>query len=155
TRLSSKLYLQLIMIITHAYQSLQYFFFFSSRRRHTISKRDWSSDVCSSDLMPFDYTSAMSKEDAAAQAQTMGVAYEEIPIRAPFDGFMGLLAEEFADGNLGTTEENLQARCRGVILMALSNKHGQVVLACSNKSECAVGYSTLYGDMVGGFSVLK
>jgi len=106
-------------------------------------------------MMPFDYTSAMSKEDAAAQAQAMGVAYEEIPIRAPFDGFMGLLAEEFADGNLGTTEENLQARCRGVILMALSNKHGQVVLACSNKSECAVGYSTLYGDMVGGFSVLK
>lgn len=106
-------------------------------------------------MMPFDYTSAMSKEDAAAQAQIMGVAYKEIPIRAPFDAFMGLLAEEFAEGNLGTTEENLQARCRGVILMALSNKHGQVVLACSNKSECAVGYSTLYGDMVGGFSVLK
>jgi len=106
-------------------------------------------------MMPFDYTSAMSKEDAAQQAKILGVDYKEIPIRAPFNGFMGLLADELADGNLGTTEENLQARCRGVILMALSNKNGQVVLACSNKSECAVGYSTLYGDMVGGYSLLK
>jgi len=65
------------------------------------------------------------------------------------------LAPELAQGELGTTKENLQARCRGVILMALSNKNGHVVLACSNKSECAVGYTTLYGDMVGGFSVLK
>lgn len=106
-------------------------------------------------MMPFDYTSAMSKEDAAEQAKILGVAYKEIPIRAPFDGFMHLLKDEFALSESGTTEENLQARCRGVILMALSNLHGQVVLACSNKSECAVGYSTLYGDMVGGFSVLK
>lgn len=106
-------------------------------------------------MMPFDYTSAMSKEDAAEQAKTLGAAYKEIPIRAPFDGFMHLLEDEFAQSGMGTTEENLQARCRGVILMALSNLHGQVVLACSNKSECAVGYSTLYGDMVGGYSVLK
>lgn len=106
-------------------------------------------------MMPFAYTSAMSKEDAAQQAKTLGVAYEEIPIRAPFDAFSELLASQFAGTEVDTTEENLQARCRGVILMALSNKYGQVVLACSNKSECAVGYSTLYGDMVGGFSVLK
>lgn len=106
-------------------------------------------------MMPFDYTSDMSKADAAEQAKILGAAYKEIPIRAPFDGFMQVLKDEFTQSGIGTTEENLQARCRGVILMALSNLHGQVVLACSNKSECAVGYSTLYGDMVGGFSVLK
>ncbi len=106
-------------------------------------------------MMPFDYTSAMSKADAHEQAKTLGVRYQEIPIRPAFDGFMELLAPELAQGELGTTKENLQARCRGVILMALSNKNGHVVLACSNKSECAVGYTTLYGDMVGGFSVLK
>jgi len=106
-------------------------------------------------MMPFDYTSAMSKEDAAQQAATMGVAYEEIPIRTPFDSFMGLLANNFTGTEKDTTEENLQARCRGVILMALSNKLGKVVLACSNKSETAVGYSTLYGDMVGGFCPLR
>src|SRR5699024_7684614 len=106
-------------------------------------------------MMPFDYPSAMSKEDAAQQAATMGVAYEEIPIRTPFDSFMGLLANNFTGTEKDTTEENLQARCRGVILMALSNKLGKVVLACSNKSETAVGYSTLYGDMVGGFCPLR
>lgn len=106
-------------------------------------------------MMPFDYTSAMSKEDAALQAATLGVAYEEIPIRPPFDSFTKLLAANFSNAETDTTEENLQARCRGVILMALSNKHGQVVLACSNKSETAVGYSTLYGDMVGGFCPLR
>lgn len=106
-------------------------------------------------MMPFDYTSAMSKEDAALQAATMGVAYEEVPIRPPFDSFTQLLTGDLRTASAGTTEENLQARCRGIILMALSNMHGQVVLACSNKSETAVGYSTLYGDMVGGFCPLR
>ncbi|MEY1663095.1 NAD+ synthase [Isoalcanivorax beigongshangi] len=106
-------------------------------------------------MMPFRYTADISKHDAAEQAHTMGVRYRELPIEPMFDAFMGVLADSFQGTQVDTTEENLQARCRGVLLMALSNKLGYVVLTTSNKSEMAVGYSTLYGDMAGGFAVLK
>lgn len=106
-------------------------------------------------MMPFRYTSAMSEEDAAKQAKVMGATYRVLPIEPAFNGFMGILDDAFADQQKDTTEENLQARCRGVLLMALSNKYGSVVLTTGNKSEMAVGYATLYGDMAGGFAVLK
>ncbi|MBA3979690.1 MAG: NAD+ synthase [Alcanivorax sp.] len=106
-------------------------------------------------MMPFHYTSDMSREDAAEQANTLGVGYRVLPIEGMYDQFMAVLADSFAGRDADTTEENLQARIRGVLLMALSNKIGYVVLPTGNKSEMAVGYCTLYGDMVGGFSVLK
>ncbi|MCP8900315.1 NAD+ synthase [Gilvimarinus xylanilyticus] len=106
-------------------------------------------------MMPFRYTSDLSKNDAAAQAQTLGVRYQSISIEPMYEAFMGALADEFAGLNVDTTEENLQARCRGVLLMAISNKKGYLVLTTGNKSELAVGYSTLYGDMAGGFDALK
>lgn len=106
-------------------------------------------------MMPFRYTSAMSLEDAAQQAKMLGVGYQVLEIESAVDAFMGILREPFAGLPADTTEENLQARCRGVLLMALSNKTGQLVLTTGNKSEVAVGYSTLYGDMAGGFDVLK
>src|SRR5690606_31990554 len=106
-------------------------------------------------MMPFAYTSAMSLEDAENQARQLGVAYSVIPIAPAYDAFMQLLAREFAGLPEDLSEQNLQARCRGVILMAISNKQGKLVLTTGNKSEMAVGYSTLYGDMAGGFDVLK
>jgi NAD+ synthase (glutamine-hydrolysing) len=106
-------------------------------------------------MMPFRYTSQMSVEDAAEQARTLGVSYKVISIEPIYDVFMDSLAGEFAGTRPDTTEENLQARCRGVILMSISNKKGYLVLTTGNKSEMAVGYSTLYGDMAGGFDVLK
>ena len=106
-------------------------------------------------MMPFDYTSEMSKQDAAEQANTLGVHYSVIPIKAAYDAFVGLLQEEFVDRKADTTEENIQARCRGLLLMAISNKKGSIVLTTGNKSEMAVGYATLYGDMAGGFAPLK
>lgn len=106
-------------------------------------------------MMPFRYTSAMSLEDAAQQANSLGVGYQVLEIESAVDAFMGILREPFAGLPADATEENLQARCRGVLLMALSNKTGQLVLTTGNKSEVAVGYSTLYGDMAGGFDVLK
>ena len=106
-------------------------------------------------MMPFRYTSAMSLEDAAQQAKMLGVGYQVLEIESAVDAFMGILREPFAGLPADATEENLQARCRGVLLMALSNKTGQLVLTTGNKSEVAVGYSTLYGDMAGGFDVLK
>ncbi|MBK9469181.1 MAG: NAD+ synthase [Gammaproteobacteria bacterium] len=106
-------------------------------------------------MMPFRYTAAMSIEDAEAQAATLGVGFKVIPIGPMFDAFMGALDEEFAGRAVDTTEQNIQARCRGVLLMAISNKKGFLVLTTGNKSEMAVGYSTLYGDMAGGFDVLK
>jgi NAD+ synthase (glutamine-hydrolysing) len=106
-------------------------------------------------MMPFRYTSDLSKTDAAEQAKRMGVRYSSISIEAMYDAFMAALSEEFAGLKRDTTEENLQARCRGVVLMAISNKKGYLVLTTGNKSEMAVGYSTLYGDMAGGFDVLK
>jgi len=106
-------------------------------------------------MMPFRYTSQMSKDDAALQANSMGVRYQSIAIENIFNAFMASLENQFVGMKADTTEENLQARCRGVILMAISNKKGYLVLTTGNKSEMAVGYSTLYGDMAGGFDVLK
>ncbi len=106
-------------------------------------------------MMPFLYTSDLSKDDAAEQARRMGVKYSSISIEPMYNAFMAQLAEEFVGLKRDTTEENLQARCRGVLLMAISNKKGYLVLTTGNKSEMAVGYSTLYGDMAGGFDALK
>jgi NAD+ synthase (glutamine-hydrolysing) len=106
-------------------------------------------------MMPFRYTSQMSVEDAAEQAKTLGVNYKVISIEPIYEAFMSSLEQEFAGTEPDSTEENLQARCRGVLLMSISNKKGSLVLTTGNKSEMAVGYSTLYGDMAGGFDVLK
>jgi NAD+ synthase (glutamine-hydrolysing) len=106
-------------------------------------------------MMPFAYTSDMSKKDAALQAETMGVAYRSIPIEVMYEGFISALTERFDGLVRDTTEENLQSRCRGVLLMAISNKTGSMVLTTGNKSEMAVGYATLYGDMAGGYGALK
>ena len=106
-------------------------------------------------MMPFHYTAAISIEDAAAEAEALGVQYEQLPIADIYQSVEQTLAARFAGTEPDVTEENLQARIRGVLLMAISNKTGKLVLATSNKSEVAVGYSTLYGDMVGGFSPLK
>jgi len=106
-------------------------------------------------MMPSRYTADMSVEDAAEQARTQGVNYRVIAIEQPFNAFLEILAEEFAGLPVDTTEENIQARCRGVLLMAISNKKRKMVLTTGNKSEMAVGYATLYGDMAGGFDVLK
>lgn len=106
-------------------------------------------------MMPFRYTASISIEDAQEQARRMGVRYQAISIEPIYDSFMQQLAPALAGTEADTTEENLQARCRGVLLMALSNKQGSLVLTTGNKSEVAVGYSTLYGDMAGGFDVLK
>ena len=106
-------------------------------------------------MMPFRYTSSASLEDAEAEAKALGVQYDVFSIEPMYDSFMAALAEPFAGTKTDTTEENLQARLRGVLLMSLSNKFGSLVLTTGNKSELAVGYSTLYGDMAGGFDVLK
>lgn len=106
-------------------------------------------------MMPYHYTSQMSLEDAAAQANILGVNYSIIEIATAVEAFSQLLQPAFAGLNKDKTEENLQARSRGVLLMALSNKKGWLVLTTGNKSEMAVGYATLYGDMAGGFDVLK
>lgn len=106
-------------------------------------------------MMPFRYTSDLSKNDAADEAARLGVRYSSISIEPMYEAFMAALSDEFAGTRRDTTEENLQARCRGVLLMAISNKKGYLVLTTGNKSEMAVGYSTLYGDMAGGFDALK
>jgi NAD+ synthase (glutamine-hydrolysing) len=106
-------------------------------------------------MMPFRYTSQMSVEDAAEQSRRMGVSHKVISIEPIYEAFMASLREEFSGTQPDTTEENMQARCRGVLLMSISNKKGYLVLTTGNKSEMAVGYSTLYGDMAGGFDALK
>ena len=106
-------------------------------------------------MMPTQYTAQMSLDDAAEMARRLGVRYDVIPIRPVFDAFLATLAGEFAGRAADVTEENLQARIRGTILMALSNKFGSIVLTTGNKSEMAVGYATLYGDMAGGYAVIK
>jgi NAD+ synthase (glutamine-hydrolysing) len=106
-------------------------------------------------MMPSCYTLDMSVEDAKEQATLLGVSFKIIPIEKPFNTFLELLADEFSGLQVDATEENLQARCRGLILMAISNKKGRMVLTTGNKSEMAVGYATLYGDMAGGYDVLK
>ncbi|OGA03656.1 MAG: NAD+ synthase [Betaproteobacteria bacterium RIFCSPLOWO2_02_64_14] len=106
-------------------------------------------------MMPSQYTAGMSREDALAEAQSLNVRYTEIAIKPIFDAFKTALTGEFKGLPEDTTEENLQARIRGTLLMALSNKSGAIVLTTGNKSEMGVGYATLYGDMAGGFAVLK
>jgi NAD+ synthase (glutamine-hydrolysing) len=106
-------------------------------------------------MMPSQYTAGMSREDARAQAEALGVRYTEIAIKPVFDAFQAALAGEFKGLAADTTEENLQSRIRGTLLMALSNKSGAIVLTTGNKSEMGTGYATLYGDMAGGFAVLK
>ncbi len=106
-------------------------------------------------MMPTRYTAKISLEDAKAMADTLGVRHEVMAIDNLFSAFLDNLAPLFAGAPADTTEENIQARIRGVILMALSNKTGAMVLSTGNKSEMAVGYSTLYGDMAGGYAPLK
>jgi NAD+ synthase (glutamine-hydrolysing) len=113
------------------------------------------SDKVHAVMMPFRYTAQMSLDDAAQEAKNFGVSYKVLPIEPVYESFMTSLEQEFAGTDVDLTEQNLQARCRGVILMAISNKKGYLVLTTGNKSEMAVGYSTLYGDMAGGFDVLK
>jgi NAD+ synthase (glutamine-hydrolysing) len=106
-------------------------------------------------MMPSRYTADMSLEDARSQAESLGIDYHIIPIEPMFKSFLDGLGELFKGQADDETEENLQARCRGVILMAISNKFSRMVLTTGNKSEMAVGYATLYGDMAGGFAVIK
>ena len=106
-------------------------------------------------MMPSPYTADISWIDAREMAQRLGVRYDEIAIAPMFDAFKGALAAEFAGRPEDATEENIQARIRGTLLMALSNKFGAIVLTTGNKSEMATGYCTLYGDMAGGFAVIK
>ncbi|CAG1770049.1 partial NAD+ synthase (glutamine-hydrolysing), partial [uncultured bacterium] len=106
-------------------------------------------------LMPSRYTQDMSNEDAVLEAKALGVEYHIVPIEPAVQAFTGMLADIFAGTRKDTTEENIQARCRGVILMAMSNKQGKLLLTTGNKSEMSVGYATLYGDMAGGFAPIK
>jgi NAD+ synthase (glutamine-hydrolysing) len=106
-------------------------------------------------MMPSPYTADISWLDARDMAARMGVQYDEISIRPEFEAFLGSLTPLFQGKAVDTTEENLQARIRGTMLMALSNKLGSIVLTTGNKSEMATGYCTLYGDMAGGFAVIK
>jgi NAD+ synthase (glutamine-hydrolysing) len=106
-------------------------------------------------MMPSRYTADMSIEDARAEAEALGVSYESISIELPFGAFLDVLEETFAGTETDTTEENIQARCRGIILMAISNKKHRILLTTGNKSEMSVGYATLYGDMAGGFAPIK
>ncbi|MBV1795947.1 NAD+ synthase [Siccirubricoccus sp. G192] len=106
-------------------------------------------------MMPSPYTSAASLEDAAECARLLGIRYETVPIGPAMQAFAAMLAPAFGNRPPDTTEENIQSRARGVTLMALSNKFGDMLLTTGNKSEVSVGYATLYGDMCGGYSVLK
>jgi NAD+ synthase (glutamine-hydrolysing) len=105
--------------------------------------------------LPSKYTLDMSNDDAKTQAQIMGVKYHCIPISPAVNAFSQMLEATFANTQKDTTEENIQARCRGVVLMAMSNKQGKLLLTTGNKSEMSVGYATLYGDMCGGFAPIK
>jgi NAD+ synthase (glutamine-hydrolysing) len=106
-------------------------------------------------MMPSKFTSQMSLDDAAEQAETLGVRYEILSIESIVESVNDVLAPLFEGFAADSTEENIQARCRGILLMALSNKLGLMLLTTGNKSEMAVGYATLYGDMAGGFAPLK
>ncbi len=105
--------------------------------------------------MPFRYTSTMSQEDSAEQAATLGVRYDVIPIEPMYEATVQQLAPVLGEREPDATEENIQARCRGILLMAISNKTGRMLLTTGNKSEMAVGYATLYGDMAGGYAPIK
>src|SRR5690606_7514222 len=106
-------------------------------------------------MMPYRYTSDASLKDAQDCAKALGVRYDVVPIFEPVDGCMKALAATFEGTEEGITEENLQRRARGTILMAISNKFGSMVVTTGNKSEMSVGYATLYGDMNGGFNPIK
>ena len=106
-------------------------------------------------MMPFAYTSQLSLDCAERQANALGVNCQIIAINGIYASFLNVLEQEFKGLNADVTEQNIQARARGVLLMAISNKKSLLVLTTGNKSEIAVGYSTLYGDMAGGFDVLK
>jgi NAD+ synthase (glutamine-hydrolysing) len=112
-------------------------------------------DAVEAVLMPSRYTADMSNEDALAEVRALGVDHSVIPIEPAFRAFLDMLADEFAGLPQGVAEENIQARCRGIVLMAISNKKGKILLTTGNKSEMAVGYSTLYGDMAGGFAPIR
>jgi NAD+ synthase (glutamine-hydrolysing) len=105
-------------------------------------------------LMPSAYSSGHSVDDARALAENLGIRYDIVPIAAPYDTFIELLQPLMEGKPFDVTEENIQARCRAILLMAVSNKHGNILLNTTNKSEMAVGYGTLYGDLAGGLSVL-
>jgi NAD+ synthase (glutamine-hydrolysing) len=113
------------------------------------------SDRVHSVSMPSRYTSRMSREDAATQASWLKVRHSEISIEGMFEATLLALKDEFAGKSPDTAEENIQSRCRGVLLMGISNKTGRMLLTTGNKSEMAVGYATLYGDMAGGFAPIK
>ena len=106
-------------------------------------------------MMPSRYTSEESLDDAAGCARAIGVPYDTISISEAVNAFGGMLAASFANTKPDTTEENIQSRIRGLVLMALSNKFGHMLLTTGNKSEMSVGYATLYGDMCGGYNALK
>ncbi|HSG96424.1 MAG TPA: NAD+ synthase [Woeseiaceae bacterium] len=105
--------------------------------------------------MPFRFTSTMSQEDSAEQAKTFGIQYDVIPIEPMYEATIRQLKPVLGAAEPDATEENIQARCRGLLLMAISNKTGRMLLTTGNKSEMAVGYATLYGDMAGGFAPIK
>ena len=121
----------------------------------TIACDALGSDRVRAIMMPFRYTSTMSQEDAAGQAAALGAQYDVVPIEPMYESTVQQLAELFAGRAEDVTEENIQARCRGLLLMAISNKTGSMLLTTGNKSEMAVGYATLYGDMAGGFAPIK
>mgnify|MGYP001173325937 CR=1 FL=1 len=121
----------------------------------TIATDALGSDKVRTIMMPFKYTADISVEDAALLAKNLKIDHQEIPIEKVYDAHMSKLSNIFANKKIDKTEENLQSRIRGVTLMAISNKDGLLVLTTGNKSETAVGYSTLYGDTAGGFAVLK
>ncbi len=106
-------------------------------------------------MLPFRFTAQVSLDDAAALAKTLGIRYEVLPIAPAVNGFEEILSGTFAGLPRDITEENLQARARGTLLMAISNKTGAMVVTTGNKSEMSVGYATLYGDMNGGFNPIK
>jgi NAD+ synthase (glutamine-hydrolysing) len=106
-------------------------------------------------MMPFRYTAAISQEDARQQAATLGIRYDVIPIEPMYTATIQQLQPVLGDREEDVTEENIQSRCRGLLLMAISNKTGRMLLTTGNKSEMAVGYATLYGDMAGGFAPIK
>lgn len=105
--------------------------------------------------MPTRFNAEETKNDARTVAQNLGIEFREVPIETIFEGYLEALKPEFKDAPFGLAEENLQARIRGNILMAFSNKFGWLVLTTGNKSEMATGYCTLYGDMSGGYAVIK
>ena len=106
-------------------------------------------------MMPSRYTADMSLQDAQTEAEALGIEYHVLSIEQPFEAFLEVMKEELGDGPADVTEENIQARCRGIMLMAISNRKGKMLLTTGNKSEMSVGYATLYGDMAGGFAPIK